>query len=118
MEAGATPKMHAFSIARQFLYAHARASCFSMLDAQISHHDLLERYGMTETGMILSNPLHTHRLPGIPTYLFLTDIHPKHAQFSPNLLDQPHFLTLFALLRLCRVCGPASAWRADQGCPR
>ena len=31
---------------------------------QISGHVLLERYGMTETGMILSNPLHGERRPG------------------------------------------------------
>jgi malonyl-CoA/methylmalonyl-CoA synthetase len=31
----------------------------------ISGHTLLERYGMTETGMILSNPLHGRRRPGL-----------------------------------------------------
>jgi malonyl-CoA/methylmalonyl-CoA synthetase len=31
---------------------------------QVSGHVLLERYGMTETGMILSNPLHGERRPG------------------------------------------------------
>ena len=31
---------------------------------EISGHTLLERYGMTETGMILSNPLHGDRRPG------------------------------------------------------
>jgi malonyl-CoA/methylmalonyl-CoA synthetase len=31
---------------------------------EISGHTLLERYGMTETGMILSNPLHGVRRPG------------------------------------------------------
>ena len=31
---------------------------------EISGHTLLERYGMTETGMILSNPLHGERRPG------------------------------------------------------
>ena len=31
---------------------------------EISGHILLERYGMTETGMILSNPLHGERRPG------------------------------------------------------
>jgi malonyl-CoA/methylmalonyl-CoA synthetase len=31
----------------------------------ISSHTLLERYGMTETGMILSNPLHGLRRPGL-----------------------------------------------------
>jgi malonyl-CoA/methylmalonyl-CoA synthetase len=30
----------------------------------ITGHTLLERYGMTETGMILSNPLHGERRPG------------------------------------------------------
>jgi malonyl-CoA/methylmalonyl-CoA synthetase len=30
----------------------------------ISGHVLLERYGMTETGMVLSNPLHGERFPG------------------------------------------------------
>ncbi len=31
---------------------------------EISGHVLLERYGMTELGMVLSNPLHGERLPG------------------------------------------------------
>ncbi|BFZ12511.1 hypothetical protein BsWGS_15551 [Bradybaena similaris] len=31
---------------------------------EITGHFLLERYGMTETGMILSNPLHGTRVPG------------------------------------------------------
>jgi malonyl-CoA/methylmalonyl-CoA synthetase len=31
---------------------------------KISGHTLLERYGMTEIGMALSNPLHGHRVPG------------------------------------------------------
>ena len=31
---------------------------------QISGHTLLERYGMTEIGMALSNPLHGDRMPG------------------------------------------------------
>ncbi len=31
---------------------------------QISGHTLLERYGMTEIGMALSNPLHGRRVPG------------------------------------------------------
>ncbi len=30
----------------------------------ITGHDLLERYGMTEIGMALSNPLHGRRIPG------------------------------------------------------
>ncbi len=38
----------------------------SVLDrwSQISGHTLLERYGMTEIGMALSNPLHGPRVPG------------------------------------------------------
>ena len=32
---------------------------------EITGHTLLERYGMTETGMILSNPLHGDRRPGL-----------------------------------------------------
>lgn len=31
----------------------------------ISGHRLLERYGMTEIGMALTNPLHGERKPGI-----------------------------------------------------
>ena len=31
---------------------------------EISGHTLLERYGMTEIGMVLSNPLHGERRPG------------------------------------------------------
>ena len=38
----------------------------SVLDKwkEITGHTLLERYGMTEVGMILSNPLHGQRIPG------------------------------------------------------
>ena len=38
----------------------------SVLDKwkEITGHTLLERYGMTEAGMILSNPLHGQRVPG------------------------------------------------------
>ncbi|XP_052816604.1 malonate--CoA ligase ACSF3, mitochondrial-like isoform X2 [Mya arenaria] len=32
--------------------------------AELSGHTLLERYGMTEIGMALTNPLHGHRVPG------------------------------------------------------
>ena len=32
---------------------------------EITGHRLLERYGMTEAGMILSNPLEGERIPGI-----------------------------------------------------
>ena len=31
----------------------------------ITGHTLLERYGMTETGMVLTNPLHGTRTPGM-----------------------------------------------------
>lgn len=31
---------------------------------EITGHKLLERYGMTETGMVLSNPLEGERVPG------------------------------------------------------
>lgn len=31
---------------------------------EITGHRLLERYGMTETGMILSNPVDGKRIPG------------------------------------------------------
>lgn len=31
---------------------------------EISGHTILERYGMTETGMVLSNPLNGERKPG------------------------------------------------------
>lgn len=31
---------------------------------EITGHKLLERYGMTETGMVLSNPLEGERIPG------------------------------------------------------
>lgn len=31
----------------------------------ISSHTLLERYGMTEIGMALTNPLYATRIPGI-----------------------------------------------------
>jgi malonyl-CoA/methylmalonyl-CoA synthetase len=30
----------------------------------ITSHRLLERYGMTEIGMALTNPLHGERIPG------------------------------------------------------
>lgn len=32
---------------------------------QITGHTLLERYGMTEIGMALTNPLHGDRKPGV-----------------------------------------------------
>lgn len=32
---------------------------------RITGHTLLERYGMTEIGMALSNPLHGTRMPGM-----------------------------------------------------
>lgn len=32
---------------------------------KVSGHRLLERYGMTEFGMALSNPLHGERTPGL-----------------------------------------------------
>lgn len=32
---------------------------------EITGHRLLERYGMTEAGMILSNPLEGERIPGL-----------------------------------------------------
>ena len=32
---------------------------------EITGHVLLERYGMTEVGMALSNPLHGERRPGL-----------------------------------------------------
>ena len=31
---------------------------------ELTGHRLLERYGMTETGMVLTNPLNGTRLPG------------------------------------------------------
>lgn len=31
---------------------------------EITGHTLLERYGMTETGMVLTNPLEGERIPG------------------------------------------------------
>lgn len=37
---------------------------------EITGHRLLERYGMTETGMVLSNPLEGPRIPGIQYLLF------------------------------------------------
>ena len=37
----------------------------------ISGHTLLERYGMTEIGMALSNPLHGERRPGFVGCLYL-----------------------------------------------
>lgn len=51
---------------------------------EISGHTLLERYGMTEIGMALSNPLHGERvpgavgsaLPGVETRLIAENSHP------------------------------------------
>ena len=67
---GASPK-------RQFQMSQACASIRLMVSgsaslpiaifekwASISGHRLLERYGMTEIGMALSNPLHGERIPG------------------------------------------------------
>ena len=38
---------------------------------EITGHRLLERYGMTETGMVLTNPLAGPRVPGKSTYMDL-----------------------------------------------
>ena len=35
---------------------------------EITGHQLLERYGMTETGMVLGNPLQGPRIPGIARF--------------------------------------------------
>ena len=45
----------------------------------ITGHRLLERYGMTETGMVLTNPLHGTRTPG--SYL----IHAEIIKIDDNL---------------------------------
>ena len=37
----------------------------------ISGHQLLERYGMTEIGMALTNPLHGNRIPGKVNYNYI-----------------------------------------------
>ncbi|EQB76996.1 acyl-CoA synthetase family member 3, mitochondrial [Camelus ferus] len=55
-------------------------------------HTLLERYGMTEIGMALSNPLATARLPGgarglrRTRVLFRAPIHPPRSPASPSLI--------------------------------
>ena len=36
---------------------------------EITGHRLLERYGMTETGMVLTNPLEGKRIPGMKLIL-------------------------------------------------
>lgn len=38
---------------------------------EITGHRLLERYGMTETGMVLTNPLEGERIPGM-TLIIIT----------------------------------------------
>jgi len=37
---------------------------------QITGHRLLERYGMTEVGMALTNPLSGNRIPGMNTIVW------------------------------------------------
>lgn len=49
-------------------------------------HRILERYGMTETGMITSNPLHSDRLPTTVGYP-LPGVHVRVADEDGNLLD-------------------------------
>lgn len=41
---------------------------------QATGHDILERYGMTEIGMALSNPLHGQRKPGNNCLKVLNDV--------------------------------------------
>ena len=41
----------------------------------ITGHKLLERYGMTEIGMALTNPLYGDRIPG--RWTFSMEIYPK-----------------------------------------
>lgn len=49
----------------------------------ISGHMLLERYGMTEFGMAISNPLHGQRRPGcVGTPLPGVEVTKKATQFS------------------------------------
>lgn len=56
---------------------------------EISGHTLLERYGMTEIGMAISNPLHGERRPGcIGTPLPLVEVRLADDQDSP-ILDGP-----------------------------
>lgn len=40
---------------------------------KITGHTLLERYGMTETGMVLTNPLEGERIPGEVFVLSISD---------------------------------------------
>ncbi|KAJ9580782.1 hypothetical protein L9F63_024040, partial [Diploptera punctata] len=53
---------------------------------KITGHKLLERYGMTETGMVLSNPLHGERKPGFVG----TPLPGVEVQIAKNLLNQDH----------------------------
>ncbi|EGG15968.1 hypothetical protein DFA_09639 [Cavenderia fasciculata] len=52
---------------------------------ELSGHDLLERYGMTEIGMALSNPLHGQRIPGTVGFP-LPGVETKVAKKSGELL--------------------------------
>ncbi|XP_043192415.1 malonate--CoA ligase ACSF3, mitochondrial-like isoform X1 [Amphibalanus amphitrite] len=47
-------------------------------------HRLLERYGMTETGMVLTNPLHGHRVPGAVGRPF-PSVSVRVARFEPGV---------------------------------
>lgn len=47
---------------------------------EITGHTLLERYGMTEIGMALSNPLKGPRTPGTGAYCSLTPVWKNKAQ--------------------------------------
>jgi malonyl-CoA/methylmalonyl-CoA synthetase len=57
---------------------------------EITGHVLLERYGMTEIGMGLSNPLHGERLPGhVGTPLPGVEVHRVNEQGAPVEPDTP-----------------------------
>ena len=60
----------------------------------ISGHRLLERYGMTELGMALSNPLNSVRVPGDD---------PMHNvdSFLRRVLDQAGFSSAFRGQNVC-----------------
>ncbi|XP_065338199.1 malonate--CoA ligase ACSF3, mitochondrial [Cloeon dipterum] len=50
---------------------------------EVTGHRLLERYGMSEVGMALSNPLNGERVPGHVGYP-LPHVHARIAQFTPG----------------------------------
>lgn len=59
---------------------------------EITGHTLLERYGMTEIGMALSNPLNGPRVPGAQVWLTGYTHKPhQHARLHVDVIHKSHW---------------------------